>query len=51
MDTDHFDMHEDISDTYHHLMLEHYVKPAVPLRSLGQGPAEVLAAQHTALHS
>jgi hypothetical protein len=46
----HFDMHEDIQETYRHLAMSHHVRPAVESRSVGQGAALELAHQHEALH-
>jgi hypothetical protein len=46
----HFDMHEDITETRNHLASAHHAVPEVNLGALGQGAAEVLAAQHERLH-
>lgn len=46
----HFDMHEDITETREHLIEEHHVTPVVGQYASGQGPAAALAGQHEALH-
>jgi hypothetical protein len=50
MRDEHFDMHEDIAETRQHLIDGHHAVPEVDAGTIGQGPAEVLAAQHARLH-